>query len=70
MSDNVEELNTKANKSSLLDQVKADIQKSATESVKAQLKKLVSERLEHERSINQLDVQIQDLLDKHKKGVL
>ena len=55
---------------SLMEQVQRDLNKSANESAKAALKKLVSTKAEHEKSIRQIDVEIADLLDKHSKGLL
>jgi transketolase len=55
---------------SLLDQVQGELNKQQREAIKGKLKDKLAKRNEHQKAINQINKEIQDLLDDHEAGVL
>jgi hypothetical protein len=53
----------------LIDSVLRDLKKSESESVKAKIKGKLQTKLEHERAIKQIDVEIQKIIDDFTTGV-
>jgi hypothetical protein len=68
--DNEDNKGNKGQEKSLLDSVRADLNKSEKDSVKGKLKELLKSRLGHEKAIKQLDVEINKLIDDFQNGVL
>lgn len=54
----------------LLQSVIGDIKRGQKEKAKAKLKGLLEKKTEHQRSVSQLDVEIQQVLTDFKAGVL
>jgi hypothetical protein len=54
---------------SLLQQVEADLKKAATESVKGKLKDLLKKKMEAEKAVRLIDLEISKVLEDHENGV-
>lgn len=57
-------------KGSLLDQVKAALQKGAKEGVKTKLMELMKKRAEHEKAMRLIDAEVTKLIKDFEDGLL
>jgi len=53
----------------LIQQVEAELKKAATESVKGKLKDLLKKKMEAEKAVRLIDLEISKVLEDHENGV-